>query len=354
MIWCSSYAASPEQICVENYYKELQTYADDPGNIACRERLKAMFTNGEEGTVHNDVEYYVNGNKFPSGSNIRSLLTSIGKLWNDKDIHLHFYVDYNALEYKYTNKPGFMTVKDQRVAFISVPKRVTGTGQISFNSYDVFQIENGKIVGIEDRDGSIVKFKSALDYYVRKDYNKAYDMFTYEAENNNNDLSQYWLSIMLLKKQGSKCKYMDKKVRESLALFWLSKLGSKQDASRILDILQTGNKPYTDCQKPFNDGLLSCINKKGMYGFINQYGTTIIGFRYTYAHSFVKELAVVSLGYRNFGVIDTKGRTVIPFEYDDISDINSRGIIYAKKGEQVFAFDEKGNLIKEIVPLKKI
>lgn len=352
MIWCCSYAASPEQICVENYYKELQNFANNPGDLACRERLKDMFLN-KKGSVYNDVAYFIKGDSLVPGY-ITGLLSTIGELWNTKEIKLHYFVNPNMFEYKYTNKPGYHTAKDQRVAFVSVSKKVTGTGQISFNSYDVFQIEDGKIVSISNRDGSSVKFMSALDYYERKDYNKAYDMFSYEAENNNNDLSQYWLSIMLLKKQGSKCKYMNKNVRESLALFWLSKLGYKQDASRILDILQVGNKPYTNCQKPFNDGLLSCINKKGMYGFVNQYGTTVIGFRYTYAHAFVKGLAVVSLGYRKFGVIDTKGRTVIPFEYEEISDINNRDIIYAKKGDQVYAFDGKGNLVKEIVPLKKI
>ena len=331
-----AFAVSIEQTCVENYYRELNRFANDPSDTQAKNRLKSMFEDGE-GLIYNDIKERLDGD-VKVQVHINNLTTYIGELWIRRNVKLHFYPsDFNVT---YAKKPGYYQAKDQSTAFVSVAKKVTGTGSIDFTSYEVFQIENGKIIKIDKRDDSNKRFMSALDYYERKQYAKAYEMLTYEAENNKNELSAYWLAIMLLKKQG--CSSVDKKAREAMALFWLSKLGNKQGANRIMEILQVGKEPYTNCDRPLNDGLISDINSKGMYGFINKYGRTVIDYQYDYAHAFSHGFAVVRSGYRRYGVIDTNGRRIVPCEYDEIEDMNSSGYMYAKKGNTRYRIDKNG------------
>ena len=333
-------SASPEQVCVENYYKELNRFANDPSDIQSKNRLKRMFEDGE-GLIYNDIKERLDGD-VKVQVHINNLTTYIGELWIRRNVKLQFYPsDFSVV---YTKKPGYSQAKDQNTAFVSVAKKVLGTGAIDFTSFEVFQIENGKIIKIDKRDDSNKRFMSALDYYERKQYSKAYEMFTYEAENNKNDLSAYWLAIMLLKKQG--CSNVDRKARDAMALFWLSKLGYKQGANRIMEILQVGKEPYTNCDRPINDGLISDINSKGKYGFINKYGRTVIDYRYDYAHAFSHGLAVVRYGYGGYGVIDTNGRKIVPFEYDKIEDMNNSGYMYAKKGKDTYKIDKNGQVTK--------
>lgn len=334
------FSTTPEQICVENYYRELNRFANDPSDIQAKNRLKGMFEDGE-GLIYNDIKERLDGD-VKVQVHINNLTTYIGELWLRRNVKLHFYPsDYNIV---YTTKPGYHQAKDQNTAFVSVAKKVIGTGAIDFTSYEVFQIENGKIVKIDKRDDNNKRFMSAIDYYEKKQYTKAYEMFTYEAENNKNDLSAYWLAIMLLKKQG--CSSIDKKAREAMALFWLSKLGHKQGANRIMEILQVGREPYTNCDRPINDGLICDINSKGKYGFINKYGRTIINYQYDYAHAFSHGLAVVCYSYGRYGVIDTNGKKIVPFEYDEIEDMDSDGYMYAKKGKMMYRIDKNGKVIQ--------
>ena len=168
-------------------------------------------------------------------------------------------------------------------------------------------------------------------------------MFRESAEESGDVRSAYWLAIMLLKKQG--CASMCKTLRESMALFWLAKLGSKQGARRILNVLQVDRVPYTDCQKPFNNGLLSSINSKGLYGFINENGQAVIDYRYNYATSFNGGLALVVRGHK-CGAIDPHGRVVIPIIYDRIWREGSD--LYAKKGGLEYLLDKNGNVQRTI------
>lgn len=330
---------TPEQECIENYYKELNYYSSHPDDIQSMNRLQSMFYNG--GLIYNDVKDRLE-EPVTAQVHINGFMAYIGKLWNTKDVKLHF--SPSNFEVLTTKKPDIVQNVEQKVSFVSIDKHVTGTGDIDYYSHEMFQIENGKIVRIDRYNNSKKQFLSALRYYEIKLYSKAFDAFRYEAENNQNEQSAYWLAIMLLKKQG--CSNIDKRARDAMALFWLSKLGNKEGANRILKILQVGKEPDTTCDKPMNDGLISDINSRGKYGYINQYGHTMIGYRYEYARAFRHGFAVVSYGYKRYGVINTKGVLIVPCEYDDIEDMNGSGYMYAKKGNNNYRIDNNGNVTK--------
>ena len=306
------HAIAPEQVCVENYYRELNRYANNPSDTEAKNRLKDMFSD-KEGLLYNDIRNRIEGD-VQTRVHFANLATYIGWLWLERDVKLHF--ETSDYEIKYTKKPGYQT-GNQNVAFVTVTKNVTGTGGIRFSTREMFQIENSKIVQIDTLGHAGHHFLSALEYYERKQYAKAYEMFTQEAEDRQDALSAYWLSIMLLKEQG--CKHINKKVRYAKALFWLSKIGNREDADRILNQLQVRCRPHTeDCDRPVNDGLISAINQKGLYGFIDEQGKVVIPYDYAYAYNFRGGYAVVVSSTGRAGVINTTGRTVIPCSFDSI------------------------------------
>lgn len=328
-----------DQRCVEEYYEQLQRYADDPSRIDVVSRLKNLFQE-DEGFVYNDLKEHIEGKK-ALPDRILSLTSYIGLIYNSKNIKIHFQVDLSQIRYKYVSKPGLGS-KDAQVTYAIVPKTVSGTGFSPYSCYEMLEIQNQKILSIQEYR-YVTDFLSALKCYEAKQYAKAFQMFREAAENSEDDRSAYWLSIMLLKKQG--CASMNKTVRESMALFWLSKLGHKQGASRILDVLQVDKVPDTRCTKPFNDGLLSSINSKGLYGFINESGQVIIDYLYDYATNFQGGLALARRG-QGCGSIDTRGREVIPLIYDKIGWSGSE--IHAWKGHLEYLFDLNGNYQRTI------
>lgn len=80
-------------------------------------------------------------------------------------------------------------------------------------------------------------------------------------------------------------------------------------------------------------------NVFGQYGFKNKEGEFVIEPQYAYAHEFTNGLAAVNLGrtwyrteegkryYENhYGYIDSKGKTIIGFQYDEAHPFNKYGV----------------------------
>lgn len=87
----------------------------------------------------------------------------------------------------------------------------------------------------------------------------------------------------------------------------------------------------------YSDGVM-LVSKNGLYGYMSPELSWICPAMFDDAHPFYQGLAVVGSGGR-YGMIDTDGNTVLPLDFDYISDASS-GIIAAhseKRGWELFA-----------------
>ena len=72
----------------------------------------------------------------------------------------------------------------------------------------------------------------------------------------------------------------------------------------------------------YSDGIL-LLEKDGEYGYLNTYGNWIRDPELLDAKPFLEGVAVCKNIEGNYGVIDTNGKAIIPFNYDYISNISS-------------------------------
>ena len=75
-------------------------------------------------------------------------------------------------------------------------------------------------------------------------------------------------------------------------------------------------KDYT--MKSYSDGVI-LLEKNGKYGFMNYNGDWIAQPIYTYAKPFREGVAVLGLANGKKALIDTEGKTIVPFAFDHIS-----------------------------------
>ncbi|MBQ1934601.1 MAG: WG repeat-containing protein, partial [Clostridia bacterium] len=75
------------------------------------------------------------------------------------------------------------------------------------------------------------------------------------------------------------------------------------------------------------DGVL-LLERDGLYGYYSIEGRWIAQPIFTFARPFAEGLGVIGFANGIKGVIDTEGNVVIPFEYEEISQV-STGIIAA-------------------------
>ncbi len=104
---------------------------------------------------------------------------------------------------------------------------------------------------------------------------------------------------------------------------------------------------------PFQEGFAGVRPRLGKYGFIDQMGEVMLDFQYQAVQSFNRGLAAVQKN--KWGVINSSGTIVIPFEYDQILR-NETGYFATlkadgqannqRKGSWTF-FDPKGNPITQ-------
>lgn len=124
----------------------------------------------------------------------------------------------------------------------------------------------------------------------------------------------------------------------------------------VLSAISTLSWAEDDCTPPPNasgclsEGLASAYKdqgKKTFWGFVDAKGKTVIPFKYQNVGDFKEGLASATLNNKA-GMIDKTGKTVIPFKYDTIG-ISSEGLIsVGLKGKQ--GFIDKQNKI--VIPLR--
>ncbi len=120
-------------------------------------------------------------------------------------------------------------------------------------------------------------------------------------------------------------------------LAYTEKTQGLYDASgkKLLDTL------YTIRHVNFYHGLLK-LNKEGLYGYADPSGKIIIDFQYQDANEFIKPYTRVYNGKAS-GVIDTTGKLLIPFEYDNIIITNE--MIIAKKNGKYGLINTRNEII---------
>lgn len=121
---------------------------------------------------------------------------------------------------------------------------------------------------------------------------------------------------------------------------------------------KNGNEGYIDINEKeiiplkYNDvGVFACnliiAKRNGLYGYINKNNKVIIDFQFSKGSYFHEPgIAVVKKkSNRKFGVIDTLGREVLPFIYDEIKHIDT--ILIANKNKKWAFFNPNG---KQLTP----
>lgn len=320
---------------IRKYYTRIQKFAENPwNNFNTKNEIKDMFFD-RNGYVYNDLFYNINPDqgKKVEGYSIDGVLAYIGELYNNDNIRLTFNIDFNSISYKTIKKPAVNNANEEYISYINLKKTVGSSGRIFYTTNEVFEIAKNKIISIQKQK---VDFMLALNLYEQKQYSKALETFQEDAESNGSKNSAYWLAMMLLKKQG--CSNLNDKVRKAIALFWLAKFNFYKE----LNFLQVDKKPDVSCAKPINDGLLTDINSKGYYGYLNKAGDVKIPYIYDNAEAFKNGLAIVQKN-RQYGVIDVNGNTVIPFKYIKISSFDNGCAIATKANHKYGIIDNTGN-----------
>ena len=106
--------------------------------------------------------------------------------------------------------------------------------------------------------------------------------------------------------------------------------------------------PMYDAGASFTGGLAP-LSMSGKYGYMDKAGNFTIPMRYTDARQFDSRygLAEVANGSR-WGVINTRGKAVIPLEYDKV-DVMSDGYICVEKDGKMGIFADNGDCVCPIV-----
>lgn len=75
---------------------------------------------------------------------------------------------------------------------------------------------------------------------------------------------------------------------------------------------------YKDLGAFDKDGVTFAANESGLYGYVDKEDTIIIPFSYQNARNFDGNYAEVSMGWDKNGVIDKKGNTVVPLQFNHV------------------------------------
>ena len=78
------------------------------------------------------------------------------------------------------------------------------------------------------------------------------------------------------------------------------------------------------------------INDQNGGGYINKNGEIVIAQNFGFAQRFSGNYAIIEGKNSKYGVIDKKGNLVIPFEYEDLSNLSEDFVIYKENGKYGF------------------
>ena len=86
------------------------------------------------------------------------------------------------------------------------------------------------------------------------------------------------------------------------------------------------------------------VNNHGKYGYADENGKLIVGYKYSYIGSFDENgLALVMKGNKS-GLINQDGVEILPATYDKITKFD-HGVAQITKGKKVGLIDENANII---------
>lgn len=121
------------------------------------------------------------------------------------------------------------------------------------------------------------------------------------------------------------------------------------------EVYKTLEKKY-DIKEPFENGIAIVKLEDNLYSYINEDGEIITDLKFNIANKFDKFNVAVAKTENGYGVIDKKGKIIIPFENSDIimapikykenSSLSDKTVFYAVKKDNRYAlYNHKGKKI---------
>lgn len=238
---------------------------------------------------------------------------------------------------------------DSPILFVSAGLHTSGSRP--YNSSDLFYVQDGHIVSIEDLGSG--GLGNAIRLYNQKKYDEAFNLFRSIAYTNRNAYkARYYTAVMLITGKG--CKNIDKKVRDNDAA-WLGLSGylsGDEDLSALARKFSM-TLPFSESNiihfAPAYNGRR--IIKKGhdKFGIIDDSGRMILPFRKGYAGPLsCSGLAIISEPGSKNGLIDSDGNIVLPYDYNNVLPYIYNDKIYAIKNDNLILLSKTGVVLKNI------
>ncbi|AYB31904.1 SMEK domain-containing protein [Chryseolinea soli] len=125
-----------------------------------------------------------------------------------------------------------------------------------------------------------------------------------------------------------------------------------QDSNKLFGLMDLEGrillKPsYTDIS-PFKNGLARFEDRKdrALVGFLDKKGRVKIPAKFKDATSFDGGVSVVTNLDNKYGVIDTTGRTVVSFDYDQIASLKNGELFLAAKGDHMGVINRNNEVVE--------
>lgn len=97
----------------------------------------------------------------------------------------------------------------------------------------------------------------------------------------------------------------------------------------------------------FSNGLCAVQSQSKRWGYINNQGNTVIPFEFDQAEAFENGIAIVGKNRKKegtlFGIIDYKGKEILPINYKTVSRLHKNLYIYGNK--KLGLLDQNGNVV---------
>lgn len=86
----------------------------------------------------------------------------------------------------------------------------------------------------------------------------------------------------------------------------------------------------------FSNGLCAAQNKAKKWGYVNNQGLTVVPFIFDFAQAFTEGVAIVGkagkkTGDERFGIVDYKGKELLPIQYQTVFKINKGLFVYGNR-----------------------
>jgi hypothetical protein len=143
-----------------------------------------------------------------------------------------------------------------------------------------------------------------------------------------------------------------KRYSNILELFVLQKNGSLKILDENIKVIKENISAYSWDKIDFNDHYLNVLllkDKLNKFGVIDEKGRTIIPFEFEELRPFDGQATTTAKKNSNFGIIDFKNKELIPFENDEIYSNKSSQIFIVKQKDKFGLYNKDGNKIIDFV-----